>query len=59
MDDSLASIILLLFRSLWHQEALPERSGEKIEELCPKDCPTSTTEKDSTLALSAGAGMSP
>lgn len=37
MDDSLASIILLLFRSLWHQEALPERSGEKIEELCPKE----------------------
>lgn len=35
MDDCLASITPLWFLSLWQQEALTERSGEKIEELFP------------------------
>lgn len=35
MGNCLASMTRLLFLSLWHQEALTETSGKKIEGVCP------------------------
>lgn len=35
MGNCLASMTRLLFLSLWHQEALTERSGKKMEAICP------------------------
>ena len=35
MGNCLASMTRLLFLSLWYQEALTERSGKKMEGICP------------------------
>ena len=59
MGNCLASMTRLLFLSLWHQEAVTERSGKKIEGICPGELlPCFNQQVRAPHALSPGTGIS-